>query len=308
MISRQFDSDKGLVVERYLMPINKDVVVDIKAKVKMIGCPDNLEIMVNGVVKCLRIAYGHCEPVYRYESYTLQHVVALDIKSDINKSQTQINIIMSDADIYLSTHPLDIFDEWIEDICNTVDQDLHKVFPLISKKTMVSTSISPHDYDMQITQSSFQYLMNMNRIDPIRKEIRARWDMKTAEDKDFEAKLIEFKSKKKSTPKNVDGYNDSLDLIKTIFPQLNMHVDYPCGCTTEKGNQKNDRLSDCIIHLNDAGKHGKIDFECDEDGEIMGIKIDRRVEKQWTREEIADWLESLDINLEMREENANDNS
>lgn len=57
-----------------------------------------------------------------------------------------------------------------------------------------------------------------------------------------------------------------------LFPCLDKIVKYDCGCF-ENPMRRVNSLADLIIHLNDHHK--------------------------WTRNEIADWIESLDIDMEM---------
>lgn len=60
--------------------------------------------------------------------------------------------------------------------------------------------------------------------------------------------------------------------VTALFPCLDRIVIYDCGCF-ENPTRKVNSLADWIIHLND--------------------------QHEWKREEIADWLESLDVDLEM---------
>lgn len=79
-------------------------------------------------------------------------------------------------------------------------------------------------------------------------------------------------------PKFSMDYSDYSDIVdaspitnlRKSCPALNSLVDYPKGTAREGMNS---RLEDVIIFLNDT--------------------------ERWTREQIADWLESLDINLEV---------
>jgi hypothetical protein len=73
-----------------------------------------------------------------------------------------------------------------------------------------------------------------------------------------------------------DDYADSGVLMKKICPGLMEFVKYPCGC------KETDTIQRIIIHLNDQGYH-------------------KNDSGEWTREEIADWLESLDVDLSLRD-------
>ena len=84
-------------------------------------------------------------------------------------------------------------------------------------------------------------------------------------------------------------YWDSLTLLRKAFPGLTKYASYPCKCTKMAPGH----IYDIIIHLND--------FE-------LG-HINKKNDKDWTREDIADWLETLDVNLEYQEkEEQNDDN
>jgi hypothetical protein len=65
------------------------------------------------------------------------------------------------------------------------------------------------------------------------------------------------------------GYSDSGNILSRLIPDMESVVPYPCPCGGEDGEPTTVR--NAIIHLNDAEK--------------------------WTRERIADWLDTLDLNL-----------
>lgn len=79
-------------------------------------------------------------------------------------------------------------------------------------------------------------------------------------------------------------YSNSGVLLNKICPGLAEMVKWPCGCKeltlidALEHNVVQSSVQDAIIHLNDSATH--------EDGR-----------GEWTREEIADWLESLDVDL-----------
>jgi hypothetical protein len=83
-------------------------------------------------------------------------------------------------------------------------------------------------------------------------------------------------------PLGLHGYSDSGKLLSEICPGLLVAVNLPCGCLN-KTRTEAERMSvqGAIIHLNDKNVHNG-------------------VEKEWTREEIADWLESLDVDLTLK--------
>lgn len=76
------------------------------------------------------------------------------------------------------------------------------------------------------------------------------------------------------------GYGDSGTKLKQICPALKELVTSPCAC-----GHGTDYLENVIIHLNDSPGHGI-------------LKTDKPA---WTREEIADWLETLDVDIEFKE-------
>jgi hypothetical protein len=80
----------------------------------------------------------------------------------------------------------------------------------------------------------------------------------------------------------IDGLSDSGTKMREICPGLKEWVTLPCGCKRE-GTVFPNKMSvqSAIIHLNDKIEH---------DG----------VKKEWTREEIADWLDSLDVDLTLK--------
>lgn len=66
------------------------------------------------------------------------------------------------------------------------------------------------------------------------------------------------------------GYNDSGKLLTEAIPALGQKVPSPCTCIITRPQV----VKDLIIHLNDGHK--------------------------WTREKIADWLDTLDLDLTFR--------
>lgn len=73
------------------------------------------------------------------------------------------------------------------------------------------------------------------------------------------------------------NYHDSGELLAKQFPGIMEKANYPCGCQVLRAT-----IHDIIIHLNDSDKHIKT--------------------PAWTREMIADWLETLDTKLELKED------
>lgn len=62
--------------------------------------------------------------------------------------------------------------------------------------------------------------------------------------------------------------------LRRVLPGIHSLVRYPCDCCRDTYKDKGFILQNVIIHLNDKAK--------------------------WTREQIADWLESLDVDLEFK--------
>lgn len=65
--------------------------------------------------------------------------------------------------------------------------------------------------------------------------------------------------------------DDILNVFVHVFPALDTIVKSPCDCEKEFDFKGYDRLWFVIMHLNDRD--------------------------QWTREEIADWLDTFDLDL-----------
>jgi hypothetical protein len=63
------------------------------------------------------------------------------------------------------------------------------------------------------------------------------------------------------------SYADSGRILAALMPDIHATVKYPCACSGILNNS----VHDVIIHLNDTDR--------------------------WTRERIADWLDTLDLNL-----------
>lgn len=109
---------------------------------------------------------------------------------------------------------------------------------------------------------------------------------------EFQAKLQQENIKKlgEKIPEyatdNVQSYGDSGYLLKKKFPGLNELANTPCKC-----GRGSDTIHDIIIHLNDAPGHGRYNKKHAEWEEFP-----------WSREQIADWLETLDVKLELKED------
>lgn len=73
------------------------------------------------------------------------------------------------------------------------------------------------------------------------------------------------------------GYGNSGDLLRKICPAVLSMVKLPCKCAQPLN------VESAIIHLNDVSIHR---------GELQ----------KWSREDIADWLESLDVDLTLQGE------
>lgn len=90
-------------------------------------------------------------------------------------------------------------------------------------------------------------------------------------------------------PPKGSGYSDSGRLLKEKFPGINTVVKHPCKC-----DNADDTIHNVIMHLNDCSGHGK---------SKKNLKLQEIWEEPaWTREQIADWTETLDVNLELKEE------
>lgn len=83
------------------------------------------------------------------------------------------------------------------------------------------------------------------------------------------------------------SYQDSGKILLKKFPGLSEQVKFPCRCISFSVNS----VHNVIMHLNDAPGHGTVN-----------AKTGKYKEDAWTREQIADWTETLDVNLEMKED------
>lgn len=72
--------------------------------------------------------------------------------------------------------------------------------------------------------------------------------------------------------------------LRELIPDINTGVRYPCSCAEVDDGEDTPSVWYVIQHLNDA--HNP-----------KGFGISGPPEDPWSRERIADWLESLDLNL-----------
>jgi hypothetical protein len=92
-------------------------------------------------------------------------------------------------------------------------------------------------------------------------------------------------------PGTETGLRDNIDRAKDlgkVVPGLQEWVKYPCDCTSPVAGS----VWETIIHLNDSHNAGRV-AACG-----RGLA--------WTREEIADWMDTLDIDLRVQNDKKED--
>jgi hypothetical protein len=118
--------------------------------------------------------------------------------------------------------------------------------------------------------------------------------------------VMELEQKLKQTggwiePMMLNGqqhYADSGVLLAQKFPGIKELAITPCKC-----GRGSDTIHDIIIHLNDSPGHGKVHTTKKAFQKIGGFgETSTYEEPAWTREMIADWLETLDVKLELKED------
>jgi len=192
------------------------------------------------------------------------------------------------------------FFDLLKDMCASMDKQMPMLYALTTKSSDLA-SWDNLDLAFSKTNSSFEYLRNKGYLEqldwywdnpkiPFPRQLAYQGGFYAAKDFWFNniqegSKLYEIEQTQyqNSGYLETEGYSDSGRLMHSICPGLKEKVKLPCGCLNElKTETLVTHLDRAIIHLNDFTIHN-------------GVK------KEWTREEIADWLESLDVDLTLRD-------
>lgn len=185
-----------------------------------------------------------------------------------------------------------IFLKMLQDMCSHFDKHFELSFALPVSHKMWMQDGDPWNLEPNTTQSSYEFLRTTGFIDKVYKywnvvqeeggPILKSWFAETGFETDFWLKDNESENFFKPPIMSNSG-----TLMKKICPGLTEIVNLPCGCWSVPGIPLKNTVEKVIIHLNDRDEH-------------MGVK------KEWSREEIADWLESLDVDLTLRDNSSND--
>jgi hypothetical protein len=168
-----------------------------------------------------------------------------------------------------------VFMQLLPDMCKRFDDIFHLKFALpVSPKKLWNEKATPIDFSIDMTSSSYEYLSNIKFIDQVINNWNESHDVNWSNYLD-EVDLAGYQYK--SQYKHQNELDDSGALMQKICPGLRELAKAPCGCS---GNYNGTTISRIIMHLNDEVVHNGVN-------------------KEWTREEIADWLESLDVDLSL---------
>lgn len=188
----------------------------------------------------------------------------------------------------------DIFSKMLQDMCSHFDKHFELSFALPVSHKMWMQDGDPWNLQPNTTQSSYEFLSKTGFIT----KVFTYWNVKQDEagpvmkswfaETGFETGLWLDENGSSLSGGGISyGMGNSGNLMKNICPGLTEIVNLPCGCQSILGAPLKNTVENVIIHLNDKDEH-------------MGVK------KEWSREEIADWLESLDVDLSLRDNSSND--
>lgn len=267
--------------------------------------PNPIEKIAMNLARCASKLYGPNNVLMDWHSnlQTMSYTLGIRVTKpgNINGPLTQYQWVQSFTEDFLwkwseggtTDEALqDTFLILLKDMCKHFRQAFQLTFALPVSFKMWQQE-DPWDELSHTTQDPYVYLREIKFIDkiisywntnidsPIMKSFYAE----TGYDTGLWLSENEFKGGETFAAQPYLG--NSGTLMKSICPALNEIVKLPCGCLDENHMPLKNRLEKVIIHLNDRDEH-------------MGVK------KEWSREEIADWLESLDVDLTLRDNSTND--
>jgi hypothetical protein len=216
--------------------------------------------------------------------------------------KTSIFAMKFTSEYFIGNNTKDAFFDTLRKMCMTCDDKLHIMYALHNAHSIFAKDVGDIDQVASTfphTMQSYEYLKSKGYLDQldffwdnpngyypykrarqfgIMNDVNKDWWHHGVKKGDIVPKF----DKDLATGGHMGGddYGDSAVLLREICPGLNEKVKYPCGC--KMGLSTSNTIQAIIIHLNDKGYH--------ENGS-----------GEWSREEIADWLESLDVDLSLRD-------
>lgn len=216
------------------------------------------------------------------------------------------------TDEFFATNQKAQFFNSLKELCLRMDQQMPMQYAIMPKRRARNNDALDFALSFNKTTSSFEYLNSCGYLEQLDwywdypgKPFPERlgWEGGFYPEKNFWYENIQegnsiqeykaYQAKKNGFAvggwvkgPHIATFNDMSDsgrLMRSICPGLSERVKLPCGCLNElKTEPVVTHLDRAIIHLNDFTEHNG-------------------VEKEWTRDEIADWLESLDIDLSLKD-------
>jgi hypothetical protein len=255
------------------------------------------------LAQCAARVYGENGVEYDCVSdiKTMTHVFCVIARRNNSSSRFVFKVV---DEFFEGKELEDVFFEILPQMCKQFDSQipLQFIIPSSVKKLMAHKDDSPFDLTFNYTTDSYKFLTESDKLDKLMRTwkypVEARPSLVKSGlwlDVPKSNYLSEWMAKDKfatgglvSAPLGESQLGDSGRLMYSICPALGEHVKYPCGCKSVMGLgvAKSGSLQSAIIHLNDADTHEGIN-------------------KEWTREEIADWLESLDLDLSLKDNGNN---
>lgn len=172
----------------------------------------------------------------------------------------------------------------LKELCKGIDNHFHMVYALMPSPKQLSYESNVIDFNevgFNQTTSYFEYLQNTGAFKKSMIRIQNAYDEPPTWPNKFG---VEFntggviKASTLATGYIGQSYSDSGRRLAEVCPGAATLVKNPCACY--KSSDLKATVFSVIMHLNDSDNHGG-------------------VEQPWTREEIADWLESLDVDLSL---------
>ena len=121
--------------------------------------------------------------------------------------------------------------------------------------------------DSDLYQSALEYFPKLTDTN----ETMWVWDEKTnSYISKYDVAYVETGASSASWDNTTLSTHGIVAVLTSLFPMIDKIIEFPCSCGSKVPEYK-DTIHDIIIHLNDKHK--------------------------WSREKIADWLDSLDVDL-----------
>lgn len=206
------------------------------------------------------------------------HTVKIYVNTNMSyggvEKTAKVKVVITDESL-ITMSQIELFDFLLPGVCDTIDSQLDLTYALFNHDKGPATAYP--EFEHLNTKSLYESLTSKKFwFENIRKCLIHG----SAPSDYFEGGIL-FNGEsvsEKNISTGTNDYSDSGTMMVGLFPNIKNQTKYPCECP----NDKTSSVYNIIIHLNDTPKsnlHGK----------------------EWTREEIADWLESLDFKIEAKE-------